>query len=256
MRLDGIRALIAGAASGVGSATARVFAHEGADLVLADPDSEAVATLAGETGAVSYTASLADDTQIARLAAEVAERWDRLDVLINHSYVHISGPAPVEEISDQAWQEALDLYLMSPIRYTRHFLPLLKRSSAASIVYWGSVDGLLGNPGVPAYSAAKGALVPVTHIAAQQFGGDNIRANLIAFAGLRLSSEEFGVQLSPEVMQPLLSVTPLGRIGEPDEFAQVALFLASRESSYVTGSTIIVDGGRIGITPGTYRFAG
>jgi NAD(P)-dependent dehydrogenase (short-subunit alcohol dehydrogenase family) len=125
------------------------------------------------------------------------------------------------------------------------FLPLLKRAGRAGVVHLGSVDGNLGNPRVPSYSAAKGGLVPLTHVMPHEFAPFGIRVNCVA----RAAVDEPGPPTS--LRDRVVAVTPLGRVAQAAEIAAAVAFLASEDASLVTGAVIVVDGGRTGITPGT-----
>jgi NAD(P)-dependent dehydrogenase (short-subunit alcohol dehydrogenase family) len=156
-------------------------------------------------------------------------------------------PGGVEGLSLEAWERSLRVNIMGPLIATRAFLPALKRAEASAVVHMGSVDGALGNPRVAAYSAAKGALVPLTHVMAHEFAPYGIRVNCIARA---LISALPPAELD-EYSRQLVAVTPLARAARPEEVAAVVSFLVSEASSYVTGTVLTVDGGRTVITPGT-----
>jgi NAD(P)-dependent dehydrogenase (short-subunit alcohol dehydrogenase family) len=143
---------------------------------------------------------------------------------------------------------------MIAVNLTHHFrcskalLPLLKKADRASIIHHASIDAFLGNASIAAYSAAKGGLIPLTHVMAHDLGKYGIRVNSISSGGVRAVTR----QSSDDAFQSRVRVTPLGRRGDPHEVAHVALFLAAEWSSYVNAANIVVDGGRTAITQGTY----
>jgi NAD(P)-dependent dehydrogenase (short-subunit alcohol dehydrogenase family) len=150
------------------------------------------------------------------------------------------------------WEQSIRVNLLAPVFYTKALQPALARSGSGSVIYYGSVDGVYGNPRLPAYSAARGGLIPFTHVAAHEYGPQGIRVNYIAGAGI--SPAEPSALPTGQPMwdrAEAMRATPLGRAATPDDIADVALFLASGESAYITGSVLTVDGGRTSITPGT-----
>lgn len=230
----------------VGAAAARMFAARGADVVAIDPDGEALEALKAEIKADG-----------GRLRTIVAERADAdalsraADALTGsvHALVNChSNPEKqsIETSSVEALENVIQTELFGPLRATKAFLPLLKAAGGASVTHVGSIDGILGNPNIPAYSTAKGGLIPMTHVMADEFAPYAIRVNCIA-RGMAVAR---GEQVQPGYA-PLVDQTPLGRPAYPDEIAEAICFLASDAASYVNGVVLPVDGGRTGITPGT-----
>jgi NAD(P)-dependent dehydrogenase (short-subunit alcohol dehydrogenase family) len=137
---------------------------------------------------------------------------------------------------------------------TRALLPMLRRSAAGSVIYLSALDGLFGNPDLPAWSATKGALVPFTHVMAHNCAPDGIRVNCIASAFVdQVGPGDPHPASIPTSIESILAATPLHRRGEPHEVASVAAFFASDDASYVTGTVLPVDGGRRAVTPGTWH---
>lgn len=252
-KLVGRRAVIVGTGpidQGIGRACALRFALEGADIIAVDPSEQdnrkTCADIVAAGGkAIPFTSDLADEARLTEIAKQCAERWDKVDILVN--FAGIVDLASVEECSVQSWERVIRIDLTGPLICAKAFLPLLKKSGKGSIIHIGSVDGILGNPRIPSYSAAKGGLIPLTHIMAHEFAKYNIRVNCLA----RAMVDSQGPQAASEYFKQLARATPLGRPGKVDEIAAVALFFASDESSYVTGAVLPVDGGRTGITPAT-----
>jgi NAD(P)-dependent dehydrogenase (short-subunit alcohol dehydrogenase family) len=234
-----------------------MFAREGASVLAVDPD-EAVATdVAGAIqSAGGWAAPCQADLSSEAAAAEVAQRcdqlWHRLDVLIT-CVASMDFWASEKEDTIASWEEVFRVNLLGPTFYTKRLLPLLKRSDSGSIIYLGSIDGIRGNPNYPAYSVSKGGLIPLTHVMAWQCAPDGIRVNCIASGAIDQSGSGTRPRFPPAGstnLRDALRLTPLGRRATPDDVASVALFFASRDSAFVTGTVLPVDGGRIAITPG------
>lgn len=240
----------------VGAVCARALAQEGAHVWLVDEDAGALESLADEIRAGGGQADvlIADPCDAQALLDVVARSGATVGpvhVLVNGHFESVMGT--VEGSTAAEWVRAVQVNLLGPVHATQAFLPLLKRaagaeSGAAAIVHIGSIDGTLGNPQIPAYSAAKGGLVPLTHVMADEFGAYGIRVNCVA----RAMMVERGAPPHAR-FDPLVAQTPLGRPAFPDEVAAAVCFLVSEDASYINGVVLPVDGGRSGITPGTRR---
>jgi NAD(P)-dependent dehydrogenase (short-subunit alcohol dehydrogenase family) len=230
----------------VGAACARLFAARGAQVVVVDPDAGALDALKAEIetdgGRMQpVAADCADPVALTRVA-------DGLESPV-HALVNCqSNPESesLEAASVEALERVVRADLLGPLFASKAFLPRLKAANGASIIHIGSIDGMLGNPHIPSYSMAKGGLIPLTHVMADEFAPYAIRVNYVA----RGMAVDRGEALHP-AYAPLVEQTPLGRPAYPEEIAEVVCFLASEAASYVTGAVLPVDGGRIGITPGT-----
>jgi NAD(P)-dependent dehydrogenase (short-subunit alcohol dehydrogenase family) len=151
----------------------------------------------------------------------------------------------------EAWEQVVRTNVLGPVVAVKAFLPLLEaagRASGSSVVNLGSIDGVLGNPGVPSYSASKGAIGPLTHVLADELAPIGVRVNCVARAAVE---DPAVVAAAPAMRERALACTPLRRAARPDEVARAVLLLAGPDASYITGSTLVVDGGRSGLTPGT-----
>lgn len=252
--LGGRVALITAGASGMGKASALLFASHGAHVIVVDIDEAAAKTTEAEIGsgggsAEAVVIDLTDEAAISQALQELATRHDRLDVLFNHAGV----PAPPGlGFSSSDWNRCMALNLRAPMLMTQGALPLLERSGNASIIFTSSVSGLVASPFSPLYAAAKGGVILFMKSVAVALGPKGIRANAICPGptDTPMLATFFGgtSQDEPPVREKLdayLSSLPLGRVGTTAEVADVALFLASDMSSYVTGLAIPVDGGFI-----------
>ena len=257
MRLLGRNAVIAGVGSAIGRACAVNFGREGARVLTVDPDEALAAEVSSEIRsegglAEHHAADLITEAAAEGVARRCGQLWEKLDVLVTCSGAIDFWSDEDGTIAD--WESILATNLLGPVAYTRQLLPMLKRSGAGAIIYLGSVDGILGNPNVPAYSVSKGGLIPLTHVMAWNYAPFNIRVNCIAAAGISQIGTGAKPRSSPTADQELqLQLTPLRRRATPEDIASVALFFASNDSAYVTGAVLPVDGGRTAITPGTAR---
>ncbi len=260
-RLAGKNAVITGAASGVGRATSLLFAREGAAVACVDIDAamgeETAAMIRAEGGdAVFIACDLADPAAIEAMARACMDWRDVIHVLFNNAA--IAERAEFEDIPFEDWQRQIAVNLTAPFLCSQKLLPALKAAGGAAIVHHGSIDGVLGNPTLVAYSASKGGLQPLTHVMGFWLARHGIRVNCINSGALRESKQGIPVRLSADnrAGAPMSAVqrgaTPMGRPGFVEEAADVALFLASDESAYVNGSVVTLDGGRTGLTPGTF----
>ncbi|MCD7438162.1 SDR family oxidoreductase [Streptomyces lincolnensis] len=249
-RFEGHAVLVTGAARGIGAATARRFAEEGARVLLTDVDApEAERTAARLRGqGLTVLASGCDVVDRASVEAAVARAVDAfgsLDVLVN-SAARCTADVPLfEDQSDEAWAGDLDVTLTGPYRCARAALPHLAASGRGAIVNIGSVNGLqsFGNH---AYSAAKAGLGSLTRTLAGHAAPRGVRVNLVAPGTVRTSAWEG----RDEDLDAVRGLYPLGRVGEPEDIAAAVAFLASRDAAWITGTTLTVDGGLTTINTG------
>jgi NAD(P)-dependent dehydrogenase (short-subunit alcohol dehydrogenase family) len=233
-RLRGRRIAVTGAASGIGRATARLFAQEGASLALLDRDPGGLKEMAKETGASGFEVDITSEDEVAAAAERAAVELGGIDGVVNAAGIMFRGRAADVPASD--WRRVLDVNLTGTYLVTRSFLPWLTRESAASVVNIASAQGLLPNaPGYTAYAASKGGIVALTKALAAELA-PRVRVNCIS-PGMVDTAMADG-------HRDAASNYALKRIADPSEIAASLLFLTSADASYVTGSVLGVDGGR------------
>lgn len=241
-RLSGKRAVITGAAQGIGKAIAAAFVAEGADLLLADIDAERLAATAAELGQEGMVIDVSRKAEIARLFARVTERWGTLDILVNNAGV--THAAELDDLTEEDFDRVLAINLKSALWATQEAARLMDAGSA--IVNMSSVNAVLAIPNQIPYAVSKSALKQLTNVTALALAPKGIRVNAIG-PGSIMTEMLAGIMNDQAAEDRILSRTPLGRCGEPAEVAAVAVFLACGESSYITGQTIYPDGGRLGL---------
>ncbi|MFM5950716.1 MAG: SDR family NAD(P)-dependent oxidoreductase [Novosphingobium sp.] len=241
-RLTGKRAVITGAAQGIGKAIAEAFVAEGAELLLADIDATRLAVTADELGQEGLVIDVARKAEIERLFARVTERWGGLDLLVNNAGV--THAADRDDLTEEDFDRVMAINLKSALWATQSAARLMGEGCA--VVNMSSVNAVLGIPNQIPYALSKGAMKQLTNVTALALSAKGIRVNAIG-PGSIMTDMLRGIMNDQAAEERILSRTPLGRCGEPEEVAAVAVFLASAESSYITGQTIYPDGGRLGL---------
>lgn len=241
-RLSGKVALITGAAQGMGEATARLFASEGAKLMLGDVNVEKGEAVAADLGdnARFQKLDVSSDEDWAAFVKAANDTFGSVDALVNNAgLVHFT---PIELLDPNDFQRILSVNTLGPILGTKHVTPIMKAQGNGSIVNISSVDGLRGSNGLTCYTASKWALRGITKCHAYELGTSGIRVNSVHPGGVDTPMGNSAGRPKEEVNQVFRRL-PLGRIGDPGEIAYASLFLASDEASYITGAEIAVDGG-------------
>ena len=249
MRLEGKVAIISGAASGMGAATARRFGREGAKVVIADMLEVDGARVAADINAANSPGGQAvfmrlevtDEANWKRVVDATVQRFGRLDILVNNA--GISGSAVSDMLDTEAWDNLLAVNGRGVFLGTKYAVLAMKQSGGGSIVNLSSISGVTGQTMTHmGYNASKGAVRTLTKSTAVQFGRDGIRANSV-HPGLMPPMRTSGATADPAVRAKMLQGVPLRRAGEVEEVANAILFLASDEASYITGAELYVDGG-------------
>jgi 3-oxoacyl-[acyl-carrier protein] reductase len=250
VRLEGKVALVTGGARGIGRAIAGRFAAEGAWVGLVDREAEAGAAAADEIGrsggrAFFVRADLADPGAPQVAVEEVASVAGRLDVLVNNAALLRVGP--IDDLTEGAWDELMAVNARAVAFACQAAISRMREQGGGSIVNVASTVALTGGASLAAYSASKGAVVGLTRTLAIDHAGDRIRVNCLCPGSTRTSMTDVYMNaIAPDparALDELKDALPLGRQATPEEIAAAALFLAADESSYVTGSLLVVDGG-------------
>jgi NAD(P)-dependent dehydrogenase (short-subunit alcohol dehydrogenase family) len=250
MRLANKVAIISGAASGMGAATARRFAKEGATVVVADmleaEGGKVAADIVTANGAAVFMKlDVTDEADWKRVVDDTVARYGKLDILVNNA--GISGSAVTDLLDTAAWDQLLAVNGRGVFLGTKHAVLAMKETGGGSIVNLSSISGNAGQTMTHmGYNASKGAVRTLTKSTAVQFGADGIRANSV-HPGLMPPMRTSGATADPEVRAKMLKGVPLRRAGEVDEVANAILFLASDEASYITGAELWVDGGYLAV---------
>ena len=246
MRLEGKVALISGGARGMGASEARLFAREGARVVVGDildAEGQAVAAdIAAHGGeALFVRLDVTDEGDWDRAVGRTVERFGKLDILVNNAGV--GGGGRIEDTTVKEWDHVMDVNAKGVFLGTRAAIPAMRRAGGGSIINISSQLGLVGTDiSSPQYQASKGAVRLLTKTTAMQYARDRIRANSV-HPGPIVTAMTERRRADPEHYKLMLSRIPLGRFGEPDEVAYGVLYLASDESTFVTGSELVIDGG-------------
>ena len=243
--LSGRVAIVTGAAGGIGAAIARCFAAEGArvaclDLLAPEDLAETIRHDGGE--AIALATDVADEAATLASVARIRDAWQRVDILVN-------GAAPndpvgtVLELPPAEWARVFAVHVTGAYYMSRAVLPAMIAAGSGSIIHVASQMGRVGSPGRPAYCAAKGALIQLAKVMALDHAAQGIRVNALSPGAVETGRMLFRHATMADAREASVPKHPIGRLGQPDEIAAAALFLASDASSFMTGADLLIDGG-------------
>lgn len=250
-RLQGKVALVTGGALGIGASTCEIMAREGAHVAITDVLVEEGQQLAekinGEGGSAAFwQLDVADEDAVARVTAEVAERFGKLDVLVNNAGI-AGANKPTDQLTAEEWDHVMNVNVRGVFFCTKHAIGYMRQAGGGSIINLSSIYGLISAPDIPPYHASKGAVRLMSKTDALLYAKEKIRVNSVhpAFIWTPLVEEFAGRDGSDiaEVRRALDARHPIGHVGEPADIAWGIVYLASDESKFVTGSELVIDGG-------------
>ena len=246
MRLENKIVLISGGARGIGAFEARLFTHEGAKVLIGDVSDEegrrTEADITEEGGdCVFVHLDVTDEGSWQRAVAEVVSRYGKLDILVNNAGIYRTHT--VEDTAAEEWDQVMDINVKGLFLGTKAAIPEMRKAGGGSIINMSSVAGLVGDHNSTAYTASKGAVRLFTKSTAVQYAKDGIRVNSV-HPGTIDTPMTADMLAKEEYRQDRIRRIPLGRLGHSEDVANGVLFLASDESSFVTGAELVIDGGR------------
>jgi NAD(P)-dependent dehydrogenase (short-subunit alcohol dehydrogenase family) len=242
--------IVTGAASGIGAATATLFAAEGATVVAVDINKAGLSELVNDFDAIDggeivpFVCDLIKSAEVEKMVGEIIARWGKIDVLFNNA--GIEDTDSVTNTTEEMWDRQMTVNVKSVFLCSKYVIPHMQKASGGKIINAGSIEGIVAEPNGAAYVASKGAIVLLTKEMALTYAKDNIRVNCVCpgWIDTGMAKRSIDKKGGIEVMLPEIQrLQPLGRLGKPEEVGRSVLFLASDDSSFITGISLMVDGG-------------
>lgn len=238
-RLENKVAIITGGASGIGEKMVDIFSREGATVIAADINEDALAKADQKENVTGMKLDVSSDEAWEQLAKDIIGRFGKIDILVNNA--GISSEKSFKDITSDDWQLMMSINSFGPFAGIRHVAPYMAETGRGSIINISSYTAQIGQ-GFNHYSASKGAVRALSKAAATQFGRSGVRVNAL-FPGIIETPMTAALDESKALVEQLVQATPLQRLGKPEDIANAALYFASDESSYITGAELVIDGG-------------
>ncbi len=247
MRLNGKVAIVTGAASGFGAEIARVYAKEGAKVVVADLNETGAQKVAAEIGdaAIALRCDVSNRTDVDHVVAQAVATFGQLDIVVNNAgYTHKNQP--LLDVDEKTFDRVFDVNVKAIYHMVMAITPMMRERQSGCIINVGSTAGIRPRPGLTWYNGSKGAANLMSKSLAVELAPDNIRVNVICpvMGDTGMLGDFMGVPDTPENRAKFISTIPLGRLSQPADIANVALFLAEDSANFLTGLELVVDGGR------------
>jgi len=245
MKLKGKVALITGAAQGIGREISLAFAREGADIVVGDVNIEKAQATQREIEllgrkAMALELNVTDYKKVEEGVNKILDKFAKIDILVNNAGITKDGL--LLRMKEEDWDAVISVNLKGTFNCTKAVSRVMLKAHSGKIVNIASIIGIIGNPGQANYSASKAGIIALTKTTAKELASRSINVNAVAPGFIQT---DMTAKLPEDVKQKMLAAIPLGRLGTPLDIANVCLFLASEESAYITGQTIVVDGGMV-----------
>ena len=242
MRLKNKTAIITGGGTGIGLASAQLFCKEGANVSIVGRRQEPLEkakSLIGDN-LLAIQGDITEDATLDRLGKQTLERFGGIDILVNNAGIFTMGP--MHEMDSREWDRTLDVNLRSGFKLCKAILPTMMHGGGGSIIHIGSILGMISVPETAAYNVSKGGQIQLSRSIAVEYGSYGIRSNILCPGMIETEMTE-SLRENEDLMKEWIKDYPIGRFGKPDDVAHACLYLASEESSFVTGAVIPIDGG-------------
>ncbi len=244
--LEGKVALVTGSARGIGRAICETLCDMGTEIIVADVNLEQAQETAGQLGDMFHKEALSIDVDVSKIESvqamvkKILDKFGKIDILVNNAGITRDGL--LMRMKDDDWQKVIDINLTGSFNCTREVVKVMLKQRSGRIVNIASIIGIVGNVGQANYAASKAGIIGLTKSVAKEIASRGITVNAIAPGFIETDMTKV---LAPEIREKLLSNIPLGRLGSPQDVANVVAFLVSDAASYITGQVMVVDGGMV-----------